>query len=60
MDRLWGMFERGVSRDEYEGTGIGLSVVKRAVERMGGNVGVESEFGKGSTFWFQLPAVAPE
>jgi PAS domain S-box-containing protein len=60
MDRLWGMFERGVSRDEYEGTGIGLSVVKRAVERMGGTVGVESEFGKGSTFWFQLPAVAPE
>lgn len=38
----------------YEGTGIGLAIVKKAVERMGGNVGLESEPGQGSTFWLEL------
>jgi signal transduction histidine kinase len=46
------MFER-VSND-YEGTGIGLSIVKKGIERMGGSVGLESELGKGSTFWLEL------
>ncbi len=50
--RLFGMFER-LNRD-YEGTGIGLSIVRKAVERMGGSFGVESEEGRGATFWVQL------
>jgi PAS domain S-box-containing protein len=59
MDRIWRIFERGHRYKQYEGTGVGLSLVKRAAERMGGSVGVESELGKGSTFWLELKA-APE
>jgi PAS domain S-box-containing protein len=54
QDRIFGIFARVHSEKEYEGTGIGLSVVKRAIERMGGAVGVESELGRGSTFWIEL------
>jgi signal transduction histidine kinase len=39
----------------YGGTGIGLSIVKKAIERIGGEVGVSSEPGKGSTFWVEIP-----
>jgi signal transduction histidine kinase len=53
--KIFGIFERGVSSDLYEGTGIGLAIVARAVQRMGGTCGVESEPGKGSRFWLELP-----
>jgi signal transduction histidine kinase len=54
--RIFGIFNRLHHPQEIEGTGIGLAIVKKAVERMGGRVGVESEPGKGSRFWLRLPA----
>ena len=41
------------------GTGLGLSIVKHAIELHGGRVGVESALGRGSTFWFEIPADGP-
>ena len=54
QERMFGMFQRLHSDQSYEGTGIGLAIVRKAVERMGGTVSVESETGKGSTFRVQL------
>jgi signal transduction histidine kinase len=53
-DRIFRMFERLNPSDRYEGTGIGLTIVRKAVERMGGRVGFESEPGRGSKFWIEL------
>ena len=56
QERIFQMFERLHGREAYEGTGIGLAVVRKAVERMGGKVGVESATGEGSRFWIEAPA----
>ena len=53
-DRIFGMFERVNSAQKYEGTGIGLAIVRKAAERMGAQLGFESELGKGSRFWVDL------
>ncbi len=55
-DRVFQMFGRIHPDHKYEGTGIGLAIVKKAAERMSGKVGFESTPGKGSTFWIELPA----
>ena len=55
--KVFGIFERLHTAADYEGSGIGLSIVRKAIERMGGTVGLESEPGKGSRFWIELPAV---
>jgi PAS domain S-box-containing protein len=52
--RLFGMFERLHPEHGYEGTGIGLAIVRKAVERMNGKVGVESDGKTGSSFWIEL------
>ncbi len=54
LPKIFGMFQRA-TRD-YEGTGIGLALVRKVAERMGGRVGVESEPGKGSRFWLEFRA----
>jgi signal transduction histidine kinase len=54
--RLFSVFERIHPEKNYEGTGIGLAIVRKATERMGGKAGVESDGVHGSRFWIQLPA----
>ncbi|MBA4146873.1 MAG: GAF domain-containing protein [Verrucomicrobia bacterium] len=52
--KIFGIFER--LANQKDGTGIGLAIVSKAIQRMGGRLGVESESGKGSRFWLELPA----
>ncbi|MDB6055686.1 MAG: putative Histidine kinase [Verrucomicrobiales bacterium] len=58
FDRIFTIFGRVHADKKYDGTGIGLSIVKKAVERLGGQIGLESELGKGTRFWFTLKKAA--
>ena len=55
QERIFRTFERLHGIESYPGTGIGLAIIKRGIERMGGSVGVESQLGQGSRFWIELP-----
>lgn len=55
QERIFKLFERGYVKNKYAGTGIGLAIVRRGIERMGGRVGLESSLGAGSRFWLELP-----
>lgn len=59
LSKVFQIFERSPEAAAYPGTGVGLAIVKKAIQRMRGEIGVESEPGKGSRFWIQLPRARP-
>ena len=57
--RIFELFERLHGIESYPGTGVGLALVKKVVKKMKGEVGLESQLGRGSRFWIELPAANP-